>query len=743
MRDALLNNYQSYARCFPSYGFNLERCKRVICSGIEAVAESLKLAPPEETIQIKWFCSPECSQIAADTFGVPIAVYPVGRDEDNSSIYFPVFDRQVYKPKPESIPLPPVPNPGPKPLPLVLINNFNMHWFTLKMKRSIKVTWPRVNVVHSSAMRRAGYDDDRIKSFWNLFLTFAKDEDQNQTVDAPTEEQNHSPLGNQLPEVTTSLERQDNNPTVLDDSQSLEGIERSIALCDKRLTEYIIQIAKINETDPALAKELREKQDIQMKDRRTFAALRASMIKGRDSSSWLSNKVPPAMPKLQWTTHSYDKSSEVFMDVGDAPRKFKDILIMHGLSPDYHWRRLVTGSLSSEHRAWLDELPSKPMTWNTFCEKYREAFGNDQEDEQQQAADELLEIQMGESEGLDQYIDRFMTLKRKAADLDSLILTGRFVKGLIPALGRTVGMAISGWSRSRRSSLNRVIRITKRMKVNLPRGHTALGQNRRPESPSASNGRANMWQRYANDNARINHGPGNNNGCPFHEGENLADRNNDPTSCPEYNKANKAFAKLNINKSGSGTKINHKPRFTGKQLELFKEGLCVHCEKNRSPAVILVLVVKSINSTMVTKGNINKRIDDLLLESNLPLTNRSLSTIVPVTIEGYRTFALIDNAANFSSINPRIIKYLNKDNIVKKSSTIRLAQTGAEVTNNHGMINNVEILYNGIKLKHNFELFDFNADTNVNVCFGADILPLVNICITGLATSREPYQPIP
>ncbi|CAO3621086.1 unnamed protein product [Mucor hiemalis] len=407
------------------------------------------------------------------------------------------------------------------------------------------------------------------------------DDQDEEMEDAPLEEQNLSPLGNQLPEVTTSLERQNNNPTVLDDSQSIEGIERSIALCDRRLTEYVIQIAKINETDPVLAKELREKQDIQMKDRRTFAALRASMIKGKDSSSWLSTKVPPAMPKLQWTTHSYDKSSEVFMDVGDALRKFKDVLVMHGLSPDYHWRRLVTGSLSSEHRAWLDELPSKPMTWNTFCEKYREAFGNDQEDEQQQAADELLEIQMGESEGLDHYIDRFMTLKRKAADLDSLMLTGRFVKGLIPALSQVVGMAISGWSRSRRSSLNRVIRITKRMKVNLPRGHTALGHNRRPESPSAGNGRANnMWQRYANDNARSNHGPGgNNNGCPFHEGDHLADRNHDPASCPEYNKTNKAFAKLNINKNGFGTKGNFKPRFTGKQLELFKEGLCVHCEK--------------------------------------------------------------------------------------------------------------------------------------------------------------------
>lgn len=281
---------------------------------------------------------------------------------------------------------------------------------------------------------------------------------------------NHSDLGSrQLPEATV-VHGCENKPenVIVDESVSLEQIERSILQCDRRIAEYVVQITQLNLTDPVRAEELRQLHDVQFKDRRCFTLARDLITKSRDGLSWLSTKVPENLPRIQWINHVFDHSAEVFSNIADALRKFKDVLLMHGLNPGYRWRRLIPGSLRPDHRGWLEELPRKGMSWKSFGEEFQSTFGNDQEDERLQAFNELLEIKMGSNEHLDQYIDRFMQLKRRATEMNGVMLSSRFVKGLIPSLGQLVNMAISGWSRSRRSSISRVIRITRRMVLHLP-----------------------------------------------------------------------------------------------------------------------------------------------------------------------------------------------------------------------------------------------------------------------------------
>lgn len=58
-----------------------------------------------------------------------------------------------------------------------------IHWITVTMKRAVKITWPRVSALHPSAMRKAGYSDDKVKSFWNRFLSFTRDEGKRQSVE--------------------------------------------------------------------------------------------------------------------------------------------------------------------------------------------------------------------------------------------------------------------------------------------------------------------------------------------------------------------------------------------------------------------------------------------------------------------------------------------------------------------------------------------------------------------------------
>lgn len=177
---------------------------------------------------------------------------------------------------------------------------------------------------------------------------------------------------------------------------------------------------------------------------------------------------------------------------------------------------------------------------------------------------------MGANEHLDQYIDRFMQLKRRATEMDGVMLSSRFVKGLIPSLGQLVNMAISGWSKSRRSSISRVIRITRRMVLHLPAGQVDTVTRGSTLVLKARDEGSSKWQRYARSNA----GESSNalnvsvSECPFHEGQQLVNKFHDPASCPEFLKASEAMASLNGNKAG-GVFAGNKKRLT----ELRSRGL--------------------------------------------------------------------------------------------------------------------------------------------------------------------------
>jgi hypothetical protein len=66
---------------------------------------------------------------------------------------------------------------------------------------------------------------------------------------------------------------------------------------------------------------------------------------------------------------------------------------------------------------------------------------------------------------------------------------------------------------------------------------------------------------------------------------------------------------------------------------------------------------------MKRKRKLHDKIDDLSLESNLPLQNNDNSTFVPITIDGFKVFAYLDNGSDFSSIHPKFLKFSNKNKI--------------------------------------------------------------------------------
>lgn len=105
-----------------------------------------------------WFSTPECSQVAANTFGRPIAVYPSRAMQGLDEMFFPM----IHFDYPKNI-----------PLPLVLQNHCNSHSVTVQLKRSKTPHWPIPSTWHTHAvLNLLGHADDKVKTYWKRVLHF-------------------------------------------------------------------------------------------------------------------------------------------------------------------------------------------------------------------------------------------------------------------------------------------------------------------------------------------------------------------------------------------------------------------------------------------------------------------------------------------------------------------------------------------------------------------------------------------
>ncbi|KAL0582254.1 hypothetical protein ABG067_007901, partial [Albugo candida] len=78
--------------------------------------------------------------------------------------------------------------------------------------------------------------------------------------------------------------------------------------------------------------------------------------------------------------------------------------------------------------------------------------------------------------------------------------------------------------------------------------------------------------------------------------------------------------------------------------------------------------------------------------------------------------------------------------VVKNNiDSVSLAHDDVDDVDRIGQVKDVDVLYNGIPLTYDFEIFKFKSDAVV--CIGSDLMPLLNICFSGLATSWDSYEP--
>lgn len=465
-------------------------------------------------------------------------------------------------------------------------------------------------------------------------------------------------------------------------------------------------------------------------------AAREMMEKRQKSHLGEPNRVPSVLPKIQWKGHSVEgaNKSDISADLKSALRRFSDSLNMHGINLDGNWRRIMPNCLVvPEHRTWFDDqLSPRVTTYSQFKTAFTKEFGVDRYEERNEAANALMKFAVLSGESFDDYKRRFYDLKSKAGEsVKADVMANLFLRGTPKHIEEALDIAFLNWSTKHKKSLTRVVQAVQ----NVARRHWRRGNNHpvvRGGEPSNSVAQVDQgvkkWQQFANNSNGSNVGQGKKK-CTIHPN----DDDHDTKGCPTF-----AAAKRDVNEGSSGGS----KQISSKQQrieELRRKGLCFRCEEPFVPGAHTCDKTKLKRFRAMRKGQkgkIHKSIDKLLLESNLPLSNDSTSSYVPVTVEGIQVFGLIDTAASFSAMQPRLFKLINKP-LKRSNDLISLADKSTVESN--GEVQDVEILYNGIELKHNFELFDFDSDASI--CIGSDLMGKLNIGLTGLATSWVPYEP--
>jgi hypothetical protein len=122
--------------------------------------------------------------------------------------------------------------------------------------------------------------------------------------------------------------------------------------------------------------------------------------------------------------------------------------------------------------------------------------------------------------------------------------------------------------------------------------------------------------------------------------------------------------------------------------------------------------------------------------SNLP-KQRSNAILLPIVVENVRIYAYLDTGCTFSICSPRFFRSLGVG-FTPSSGTVQLGHVNSQQPRLG--YTSLNVFYNKISIKHTFEIFDFfTEDDCAPILLGLDIMPLLNIGITGLVSSWFEY----
>jgi transposase InsO family protein len=605
---------------------------------------------------------------------------------------------------------------------------------------------------------------------------------------------NDSVINSSPVDQDVEMNNSDDGLSVLD---SADVIKDSIRQASAQIAKLTIKLvspvlsekeAKKVRTDLALRQQdLRSFKDslLAMEEVLQFSAPTAPVAMSASPVSTRKEVVPSDLPIIQWVGMVSDNKATVFSDLRTCLSRFEVVVECHGLDLDVHGARLLKYCcLNEDHQTFMKEnffVPgSVSAIWSNVKDAFLRKFGINASVDKSTAANELMAVSKRSSETIEQYIDRFNSLRRRANLNDSCLLVSTFLRGLPDSFQEGMAYTMNMASETQNQNLEYVCAVARNLDSRL--------------APMRANKRSGDHHKESLDNKRSKVSVGNSSSY-FPKGAAASKYASEPSSSSSTRDKKGLFCSFHRTTTHNtedckAIKLGGKPkpgpgdcrrcgaknwtsahqcdssavRVGSSASNLVMRAMSASPERFVSSASASRPANTSVASSAaadITKSPsfavvaATQRIQELDLDSDeesllvaaqaqackyhkrfsLPPKKKSNSLFVPAVIENITTYSLVDSGSSFSMITPEFFNSLVPPvPLVKQEGTIQLGHV--ENTINRIGSCTLKVFYNKRSFKHTFEVFPFFTHEDVPICFGLDILPRLNIGITGLVSSH-------
>ncbi|KAI7870883.1 uncharacterized protein EV154DRAFT_394795, partial [Mucor mucedo] len=318
---------------------------------------------------------------------------------------------------------------------------------------------------------------------------------------------------------------------------------------------------------------------------------------------------------------------------------------------------------------------------------------------------------MEPNESIEVFIERFIQLKRQAATVDPTILISRFINALPVELSNQVTFILTGASDTNKRSLIYVMSLAKDLYTKLFQFSNNLNMLNSSNNGSSSRqhltGRQNnLYEGHVAKKRPIT----NSNTCILHKNgrhtseECHTNQNDQPRRCFQCD-----FTPWTKDHVCATNNANEQPLLTFRSMTRI----------NNTRPTTFPTPPPNVDEDMEMddpeesfdkfskscKLNIKNRFEDN--PPLLPIETNSI--IVPIILEGIKTWALIDSGSSFSCVTPSLSTKITNlkfspSIIYNKNQFIKLAHKESFIER-IGILPQLTISHNGITLKHDFEIF--------------------------------------
>jgi hypothetical protein len=621
------------------------------------------------------------------------------------------------------------------------------------------------------------------------------------------------------PVATESSADQDVEMNNCDDglsvSDSVEVIKDAIRQASAQIAKMTIQLVTPGVLSEEAAKKLRGDLALRQKDLKLFkesllameeslgssAASPASASLGPTKSTMLRTEfVPNDLPIIQWVGMVSDNKSTIFTDLRTCLSRFEVVVECHGLDLDVNGARLLKYCcLNEDHQTFLKEtffVPGVAATWSIVKDAFLKKFGVNASVDRSTAANELMAITKRSTETIEQYIDRFNALRRRADLNDSFLLISTFLRGLPDSFQERMAYTMNMGTETQTQNLEYVCAVARNLDSRLAsmRANKRTGDDQReslgtkkskvsdePSSSSFPNGAA--ASKYASkpsssSSTREKKGSF----CSFHRSTThstdscrAAKLGGVPKPGPgdcrrcgakNWNPSHRCDSSAAVNGVGkSASNLVMRAMSTSPERFSSSASRITTTTSSAAPRAPVSTTVETNTSVASSAGSTNassssavavatQRINDMDISDeesllvaaqaqackyhkrfSLPPRQISNSLFVPAIIENITTYSLIDSGSSFSMVTPEFFNSLVPPiPLVKQEGTIQLGHVNNAISRIGSCT--LKVFYNKKSFYHTFEVFPFFTHEDVPICFGLDILPQLNIGITGLVSSH-------